>query len=295
MAEKREPDSNLMNEHKLRAMLAEDMDSPEEAEAMAQVVRQMNRWTAPQPTPLMTAELIEHLLPELSVTDSRLRWGLRRLSECWPVLLIRAQLRVVRREIWAASALVIALGLLVTVLTYSPSAGSAIPLVVLAPVIAAVGVALLYDTEYQHMLEIENTTAASTRMLLLARMTLVFGFDLLLALGASLLLVVIRADVLLWPLVMSWLAPMVFLSGLAFLLAVASRDALAGSVFGLMIWGLHVMLRSIPDPDRWLYALSLPGLSAPENRTLLFLVAAFMVVVALWMAGQHERNIGDEG
>jgi hypothetical protein len=291
----------MMNEQKkfdadrderLRAMLLEDTDSAEEAEMLFDTVQHIRSWSVPEATSQMTAQLLDKLLPEMPVSQSARDSLLSYLHQCWPLLLIRSQLRVVKREIWAASALVMTLGVVVTVALYNGETGSTMPLVILAPVIAAVGVAFLYDTEYEQMLEIENTTAVSSKLLMLARLTLVFGFDLALALIGSILLAIFHADVLLWPLVLSWLTPMAFLSALAFLLSVMIRDALAGSVFALLVWGLHVFLGSIPDPNRLLFVLSLPGLSAPESRPLLFVAAGLCIALALYLVGRSERSIG---
>jgi hypothetical protein len=292
MSEQHQADRNEIETERLHALLLEDGGSPDEAAALLDVVSHMKTWAAPHATQEMTAQLVEKLLPEMPAHESRSSRLVRGARQWWPLLLIRAQVRVVRREIWAASALVMVLGTLVTIGAYNPTSDSMIPIAILAPVVAAVGVALLYDAEYEQMLEIEDSTPASARMLLLARLALVFGFDLLLGLVGSILLSVFHADVLLWPLVMSWLVPMAFLSALAFLLSIVLGDALFGAALGLIAWGLHVLLRTIPDPNRWIVFLSLPILSTPAYRPLLLAGAAALLVLALWLVGHNERRIG---
>jgi len=293
MSERNTPEWNKDELDRVRASLLEDAGSQEEAEAFFDVLQQMKMWPAPKPTPQMTSDLIENLLTEMPKSESRLNVAIRSARQWWPLLLIGAQLRVVRREIWAASALVMVLGTLVTIGTYNPASSAMMPMVILAPVVAAVGVALLYDSEYEQMLEIEDTTPASARVLLLARLMLVFGYDLALTLVGSVLLAVFHAEVLLWPLVVSWLAPMAFLSALAFLLSIMFRDVVAGSAFALICWGLHVILRAVPDPTRLILALSLPVLAAPGSRPLLFMAAVLLIALALWLVGQNERRVGD--
>jgi hypothetical protein len=273
---------------RLRVLTAEDTDSPEEAEALLQVVTQLRSWKAPEATPSMTAHLLEALLPEVTPP---LTTNVRRFAAGWPLLLMRAQLRVVHREIWAASALVMTLGIVVTLATYQPGSAALTPLAIFAPLVAAVGVAFLYDTDVEAMFEIENSTPASARMLLLARLTLVFGFDLALGLAGSVLLAVLNTDVLLWPLVVSWLAPMAFLSAGSFFLSIMLGDALIGSAFGLLVWGVHVLLRMFPAANPLITLLSLPGLATAENRPVLFTGAALLVVVALWIAGREDRIV----
>ena len=292
MGEKNLFDRDANDVERLHKLLAEDVDSADD-EVLLGLARQMNQWSSPEATPQMTADLMSTLVGAMPSAESRLSPMLRALRQWWPLLLMRTQLRVVRKEIWAASALVMALGTLVAIGAYSPNAGGTIPITIVAPIVAAVGVALLYDSEYEQMLEIENTTLASARLLLLARLTLVFGFNLILGLVGSLLLSVFHADVLLWPLVMSWLGPMVFLSSFAFLLSVAFGDALVGSGFGLLIWGLHVLLSAVPERTRLINILSLPVLSEPSSRPFLFLVAALLITLALWLVGQNERQIGE--
>lgn len=273
-------------EDRLRALLAEDADSPEDAESLLLLLTYLEAWSSPSPTPAATSRLVESLLPELPEPDSPLEYGL----SWWPLLLLRAQLRIVRGEIWLATALVMLLGVIVTLATYDPTTTSLLPFTVLAPVMAAVGVALLYDSDIRQMFELEDTTPASARLLLLARLTLVFGFNLLTGIAGSVVLALLQSDLSLWPLILSWLAPMTFLSAFAFFLSVVTTDAFFGIVVGLFVWGGHVLMQLFPHLDNFSFALSLPGLIAAENRPVLFAVALLLVTVATWLAGLNERT-----
>ncbi len=272
-------------QRRLRALLAEDAETPEETEALLETVRFIRRWDAPSPTWKETARLVEKLLPEVPQPERR------HPGQWWPLLILRAEARIIRREIWLASALVMALGVVVTL--GISSTGAAAPLTILAPVVAAVGMALLYDSDMEQVLELADSTPVSARLLLLARLTLVFGFNLALGLAGSVVLALLRADVLLWPLVMSWLAPMAFLSALAFMLSVVTGDAVAGAVFSLTIWGMHVFVRAMPASGDLTWILSLPGLADPATRPFLFAAALLLVMAALWLAGDTERRIGE--
>jgi hypothetical protein len=277
---------------RLRAMLLEDMESPDQADALLDVVVQIKRWSPSQLEASATAQLIENLQAEMPrAADSQFNSVIRTIGEWWPLLLMRSQVRVVRLEIWAASALVMFLGTVVTFMSYMPSSNGLAPIAIFAPLVAAVGVAFLYDTEVEQMLEIENSTPVSSRMLLLTRLTLVFGFDFILGLLGSIFLALVNAEVSLWPLVMSWLAPMAFLSASSFLLSILLGDALVGAFFGLLIWGTHVWLRSFPGDDLLYSIASLPGLSSAAYRPLLFACAALLVGIALWVASREERMV----
>jgi hypothetical protein len=274
-------------------MLHEDLENPDEVEALLPIVQHMRRRSSPEANRQEVTKLLETLLPQMPSAETRLQHWQNLLTSYWPLLLLYSQMRVVRREIWFASVFIMALGTVVTLGTYNPNATSALPLAVVAPFVAAFGVALLYDNDVEQMLEIEDTPPASARLLLLARLTLVFGFDLVLALSASVVLATVQSQISLWPLVMSWLAPMAFLSALAFLLSILLADAIAGAVFSLILWAMNVMLRSIANLNELTQILSFPGLTRPESRPLLFTAAGLLVAVALWLVGKHDRNIGE--
>lgn len=221
-------------------------------------------------------------LPDIEVVLARLprRPSIRHAS-AWAWLLLRAQARVVRGEIWVASALVMTLGLLVTL-----AIQAALPLALVAPLVAAAGIAFLYGPAADPALEIELTTPASPRVVLLARLGLVFGFDLGLGLAASVVLALLLPAVSLWPLVLTWLAPMAFLSALAFLLTVLTADSALGALVSLVLWatwhllgidGLSLLARRLPDL-----------LSAPA-RPWLWALALLLGGIAFWLAGREEH------
>lgn len=154
--------------------------------------------------------------------------------------LLRGQVPLVRRGVWAASALTMALGCLVA-LTAREGSGAGVALALVAPIVAAVGVAFVYGPENDPSLEVALGTPTSPRLVLLARLTLVYGYDALLALGATLALVAVRGDAAPWPLVSLWLGPMLFLSGLSLLvsLAVGPTAAMLAAMVG---WTTRVVV-----------------------------------------------------
>jgi len=198
--------------------------------------------------------------------------------------LLCAQARVVRGEIWIASALILALGLLVT-----GAASRAPSLALVAPLVAAAGVAFLYGPAMDPALEIELAAPVSPRLVLLARLALVFGFDLGLGLAASVALALLRPGVLLWPLVASWLAPMAFLSMLALLLTVLSNESAMGAAASLVLWIAWHVLRS---DELGFLAWSLPDPLAASTRPALWALALLLGVLAFWLAGREERWLG---
>ena len=113
----------------------------------------------------------------------------------------------------SASALVLGLGFVMALLL--ERAGF---LYALAPLVAAAGMALIYGDDNDPVLELTRSTPASQSQILLARLVLVFGYDLLLALVATAGLRLFLGEQVVLALLFEWLAPMAFLSSLALLL-----------------------------------------------------------------------------
>jgi hypothetical protein len=274
--------SQTPKDEELRAKLIEDTGSPEEAERLVPVVRRLRlqSWSAPKPGPTATVKLIARLEAEIPNPQS----PITNLLSSWPILLLRAQLRVVRGEIWAASALVMTLGLLVTLATYS--AAEAWPLVLVAPLVAATGVAFIYGPDVDPALEIELATPVPPRLVLLARLALVFGFNLIMGLAASLILSLARAEVAFWPLVSTWLAPLSFLSALAFLLTVFTVNSTTSAMISLLGWAFQ-SLRQLGGLKA--VAWFMPDLMAASARPWLWALALLLAALALWLGGREER------
>ena len=274
--------SQIPKDEELRAKLIEDTGSPDEAEALVPVVRRLQSWPAPGATAQDTAKLVARLAPELPARNPQL--PLTDYFSHWSLLLLRAQLRVVRGEIWAASALVMALGLLVTLATYS--AAEAWLLVLVTPLVAATGVAFIYGPDVDPALEIELATAVPPRLVLSARLALVFGFNLMMGLAVSVILSLVSAEVAFWPLVSAWLAPMSFLSMLAFLLTVFTTNSFTSAMVSLLLWAFQSMRQASGFHAPVWYA---PDLTAASARPWLWALALLLAVLALWLGGREER------
>lgn len=273
-----------MSDDSLRAKLTEDLGSSTAAEPMLSAAYLLSAWPAPSATPAQTARLIARLKPELPSPQS----PISNLFSTWPFLLFRSQLQVVRSEIWAASALVMTLGTGVTLLMAGHPDGQTLPLVLIAPLVAAIGLAFLYGPAADPALEIEWTTPASPRLLLLARLALVFGFDLALAVSGSALLAVARVDLDFWPIVSAWLAPMAFLSAIAFLLAVLTSEPTLGTLAGLGLWGLLNAIR-LAHLNNYAFFNRWPDLLAADAQPWLWGLAIVLGAFALWLGGREER------
>jgi len=201
------------------------------------------------------------------------------------LLLLRRQLLLIGHGIWAASLIVLVTGMILTYLFPYTGSPSTYMLALAAPIVAAAGIALIYGPENDPATELECVAPISPALILLARLVLVYGYNLLLALVASALLRLMRGDVALWPLVLSWLVPMLFLSALALALSVIWNSQ-AAIIVAFSAWGLHVF-DALHSPVPALSQLS-DGLWS--NQTLLLCLALLCLLLAfVRVFGQEQR------
>lgn len=260
-----------MNDDKLLRKLIEDLGSHEDAHELLSILTALNQGDAPANTSMLTERLRAELPPSRSWREWR------------AVALLLSQLRIIRRDLWLASFMLMALGLALT-LTQADS----LVFAMIAPFVAAGGVAFLYGANEIGIEELENSTRTPAPLLLLARLALLFTFDLLVALACSAILALVLPDVSLMPLIGSWFAPMTFLSTFAFFLSVMLLDTFASIMFSMLLWTTHLILRMHGTASIWLSLLSLPGLTAPETRPLLLLAAGALLLGAFAYLFQRE-------
>lgn len=128
--------------------------------------------------------------------------------------LLKFQAPLVRQDLWPASAILMFIGMIVSVISNRYSL-----LYFLAPLVASATLAAIYGPENDDASELTFATATSPWKILLARLTLVSAYNLLLGLAATLGISLLLKMGVYWPLVFSWLAPMTFLSFLALFLS----------------------------------------------------------------------------
>ena len=128
--------------------------------------------------------------------------------------LLRAQAYLIKREIWPASSGIMLLGIMVGLLSNHAEIISYI-----SPIIAAGCLALLYGPDHDPAHELVLATPTSAWKILLARLSIVSSFNLVLSLLASVAMLIIVPPDLLGSIILGWLTPMAFLSALALLLS----------------------------------------------------------------------------
>ncbi|MFI6453853.1 hypothetical protein ACIBF6_20110 [Streptosporangium amethystogenes] len=183
---------------------------------------------APEPSP--------RSLLSWRTSSPHLAAAVRGLHRAWALLAMEA--RLVHPMIWLVSVVTV----LVSVFFVLAKSQGTEPLLALAvSLIAMVGAAGSYGPEYDDAFELVAVTPTSPRVILLARVTLVFGYDLVLALAASTVLSSRgAAPAGLTSLIMSWLGPMVLLAAFTLLLSVCwnPTGAMSG---GLAVWTAYAL------------------------------------------------------
>jgi anti-sigma factor RsiW len=199
------------------------------------------------------------------------------------VAVLMAQRAVVRRGLWATSALTFALGWVIIV-AGSFDAGGVLAL--LAPLVAAGGVAAVCGPSVDARLEVALSTATSPRLVLLARLVLIFAFDLALAVLASFALAAGRHDGGVWQLIAAWLGPMLLLSSLSLVVAGLTRRPALGITVGFGLWALRVLSWS---PGMPLHDAALTGLAgAVWSTTLPIVVVSGVLLLTTFIAAGRE-------
>jgi hypothetical protein len=216
----------------------------------------------------------------------------RRLERIFQLLC--AQMPLVNREIWPASALVIGLGYVIALISDQTGV-----IYALAPLIAATCVSLIYGSESDPAYELALSTPTSPRQILLARLVLVFGYNLALVLIATLgLLPIQSAQPVLGSLLLAWLAPMTFLSAMALVLSlwIGPQNAITISYIAwiaqLFIGPLRKVLAMPAINGASLTPFTAGFMALYQNfwqtPALLLALSILLFAAAAWLAGKQE-------
>lgn len=205
----------------------------------------------------------------------------------WVWQLLHAQAKLVHRELWPACAAVMAIGLAMALLAEKASV-----LYFVAPLVAATGLAALYGPEHDPVAELALATPTSPWKILLARLALVSGYNLLLALAASFVLFALIPAELLGSLIAGWLGPMAFLSALALLLSlwIGTSNAIT-LVYGLWLvryFSHAALFGSRQLAPAWAHLLSIYQ-RFWQSPALLFALSAVLAGAAMLSAQRSER------
>jgi hypothetical protein len=248
---------------------------------------------APDPTPADSAALIARLTTLLPAAESR-------PAESQPVpgmspglwlQLARAQVRLLGAPFWAASLLVLGLGLALGL----AGDGSllAIAFVLCAPILAALGVAYVFRPEARSLRELEQISPVGALELLFVRLGVALAFNTALCLILLGLITLREPQIVLWRLLVVWLGPMLALTGTA-LYASLRLGSPAGVAVPLGLWGLLMLLGW---HESRLQGGSLLGqwvLTQVSHSDAFLLGAVIALLVGLLLVRQAERYLRQE-
>lgn len=203
--------------------------------------------------------------------------------------LLKSQVYLIRKELWPACALLMALALMAVMI--SDQTGI---LTFLAPLISAASLAAIYGPQNDAASELTMATAMSPWKILLARLTLVSGYNIILALISSVILLSIIPVDLLGGLIFSWLGPLAMLSALALMLSMwigtGNSIIVTYSLWIVQFFRIPQIVQFWPLSHKWDAFLEGYRLFW-QSPDLLFLLAFLIVVVALYSTRFTETAI----
>jgi hypothetical protein len=132
--------------------------------------------------------------------------------------LLAREVRLLHTNLWAASALALLLGVVLS-MTVADRGDAGMVFGLVAPVVAAVGAAMVPWPESGGADDLVLTTRTTRQSVLLARLGLVVGYDAMVSLVCSILLTLTGAGGF-GAIIGEWFGPMLLLGGLAFALSV---------------------------------------------------------------------------
>ena len=197
--------------------------------------------------------------------------------------LLYSQAILVRSEMWPVTAFIMALGVIVALVS-----GHAEFVYFITPLVAAASLSMLSGQENDPAYELTVATSTSPWKVLLARLSIVSVYNLLLALAAILALMFFASPGLLGALALGLFAPMAFLSALALLLSlwIGTNNAI-GVTYALWI------AQFIPyqELSRWMVSPVWEQIITVyrqfwQNPSLLLTLSILIFTAALWSANR---------
>jgi hypothetical protein len=254
--------------------LAECAECREELKMWAAVAEEISASNAAVTAPVQLADSALEVIHR----PSTLMRSFRRAA-----YLLKSQSFLVHRELFPASAAVMALAVIVALLSKHIEV-----MYFIAPMVAAATLSVLFGAEHDPAYELILATSTSPWKVLLARLSLVSAYNLLLVLGvAAVLLIFIPADIL-GMMIFGWLAPMAFLSALALLFSlwIGTGNAIAITYLLWMVQYIpYKFISNWMDSPAWASVTSVYQ-QFWQNSALLLLLSIPLFMLALWSANR---------
>lgn len=269
---------------------AEEM-LPGEEESLAELAKALQEGAAqqdscwPEPAPGETDRLVAALS---ALVDGPKTTFAAELTQVWTrrqgwltgtLAAVQPQVRVLARPFWLSSAALVAIGLPLLspqlLASFSLDLSYGAFLLLIAPLLAALGVAYAFRETGTGVAEVELTCAITPAQLVLGRLFWVTAYDALLLSAASLLSSSLEPGIQLGLLVLGWLTPMLLLS-LGVLALSLYVPLWIGTGTALALWALvlGVLLRGRGLP-----------MAALTDETVLLPIAVVGAVGALLIVG----------
>ncbi len=236
--------------------------------------------STPLPSPLLMDQVWEKIAAAEAQTARR--WSpVRLLRRGW--LVFRAQVPLIHRSLWIASALVCLFGL-VLILMMAPHTPAqkhwAGNLLVLFIVVAgASGSAFIYGSAVDPGFELAIATPTSVRFVMICRMVIVLGYNFLLGVLASAVFATVYGGGL-WEMMQLWLGPLLFLSSLCLTISL-----FVGSTFALICMAIIEVLQTFPSH----LGLSLPPLDLGPTSPTMLIGALLLIFCAVFFLPRQPR------
>ena len=166
------------------------------------------------------------------------------------------------------------------------------PLVwLIAPAVAAVGVAYAYGPGIDPAWELSCSCAVSYRMVLLTRAVAVFAVNAALGLAASAATVGTTASAHAAQLTFAWLIPMTAICAMALAVAVATRSANTGAAAGVAAWIIVVLGWSAASSAPGAAGVSLTAAVTDPSLYLPYLAVAACCAAIVGYATRPQRGM----
>jgi hypothetical protein len=236
--------------------------------------------------------LTEAVLRRIPVEQVQSKSGIgkqQHLGVRWVFDLLFSQAPLVRRELWPASTIVLLIGVVVAFLLGNPMVISLV-----APLVAAAGLAVIYGPENDPAIELAMSCPTSPRQILLARVALVFGYNLGMALLAALLTKSLAPSGLFGSIILSWLGPMAFLSAAALLLSIwiETNNAITLTYIAWLAQFVpDLQLQGINASPQWLAPLAQAYQQFWSDPTLLLALAIGVLALAMWSVSRSGQRL----
>ncbi len=258
-----------------------------------EVIRDVSQFAVAS-APLPSAQILDQVwakidAPATSEVITRQWSPSYALAHLW--LIFRKQIGIIHKSIWIVSAMVMIFGCILIFIAMSGNHSyiheAQLLLALFVSVIGASGVAFIYGAENDAGFELTLSTPTSIRIVMICRMILVVGYDLLLSALASTVLALSYGGGP-WGIIQLWLGPMLLLASLSLMLSL-----MVGSVIGLLFSLILEATQALPTHlEQGLLGLQLARPDLWQTNPAIILLAVLFFAFAILYAPRQPRLSG---